>query len=119
MKQLLIRSRREKEAATGHNISLEELLNLYNHLIHDVEIATTSKDTKRKADKWETEDKRTKRGEAKRVNPRSFLTKNKSKNMKCVLCQATDHNVRPHHFDKHGEFPLEQIKKVLSEANRC
>ena len=58
MKQLLIRSRREKEAATGHNISLEELLNLYNHLIHDVEIATTSKDTKRKADKWETEDKR-------------------------------------------------------------
>ena len=79
MKQLLIRSRREKEASSGRNISFEEVLNLYNHLIHDVEIASTSKEAKRKAEKWEAEDKKTKRGDPKRVNPRSFLTKNKNK----------------------------------------
>ena len=83
MKQLLIRSRREKEASSGRNISFDEVLNLYNHLIHDVEIASTSKETKRKADKWEADDKRTKKGDPKRVTSRSFLTNNK--NMKCVL----------------------------------
>ena len=39
MKQLIIRTRRELESQSGTSITLEELLNLYNDLIHDLEIS--------------------------------------------------------------------------------
>ncbi len=46
MSQLVIRSRRQTKSASGTNLTLEELLDLYNSLIHDVEIASTSRDAK-------------------------------------------------------------------------
>ena len=48
MKQLVISLRREKDAASGNKLSLEELLDLYNNLIHDVEIAFTSREATKK-----------------------------------------------------------------------
>ena len=39
MKQIIIRTRRELEARSGSSVTLEELLGLYNNLIHDLEIS--------------------------------------------------------------------------------
>ena len=48
MKQLIIRTRRELEAQNGSSLTLEELLNLYNNLIHDLEISQGSQKEKTK-----------------------------------------------------------------------
>ena len=58
MRQLVIRSRREKESASGNNLTLEELLDLYNSLIHDVEIASNLRDAKKRPERPDTDDKR-------------------------------------------------------------
>ena len=39
MIKTVIRARRESEEKTGESLSLEELLDLYNNLIHDLEIS--------------------------------------------------------------------------------
>ena len=39
MKQIIIWTRRELEAQSGSSITAEELLGLYNDLIHDLEIS--------------------------------------------------------------------------------
>ena len=39
MKSIIIRTRRELETQSGASITLEELLGLYNDLIHDLEIS--------------------------------------------------------------------------------
>ena len=38
MKQIVVRIRREAEEKSGEPLSVEELLDLYNNLIHDLEI---------------------------------------------------------------------------------
>ena len=43
MKQIIIRTRRELEAQSGSSITLEELLGLYNDLIHDLEFSMEHK----------------------------------------------------------------------------
>ena len=124
MKQLVIRSRREKEAASGNNLTLEELLDLYNNLIHDVEIASTSREAKKRTEKPDVDDKKGAKSVNKRGASRSLLTKTKpssfnKKKGKCVLCGSAEHNVRSHHMDKHGTYSLDDIKKALAENNRC
>ena len=80
-------------------------MDLYNSLIHDVEIPSTSRDSKTRPD---AEDKKGGKPTAKRGNSRSLLTKTKpNKKGKCVLCDSAKHNVRSHHMDKHGVFPLD------------
>ena len=121
IRQLTIRSRRERETATGKSLNIEELLDLYNSLIHDVEIASTSRDSKKKPERSESEDKRSgKANNAKRGTSRSLVTKAKpNKKGKCVLCDSVNHSVRSHHLDKHGVFALDEIKRVLADNNRC
>ena len=55
MKQLIIRTRRELEAQNGTSLTLEELLNLYNNLIHDLEISQGSQKERIKTKKDEKE----------------------------------------------------------------
>ena len=80
MRQLTIRSRRERETVTGKSLNIEELLDLYNSLIHDVEIASTSRDSKKRPERSESENQRGgKTNTAKRGNSRSLITKAKPK----------------------------------------
>ena len=51
MRQIVIRARRETEEKTGESLSLEELLDLYNNLIHDLEISQGSMKDKAKPKK--------------------------------------------------------------------
>ena len=53
MKQIIIRTRRELEAQSGSSITLEELLGLYNDLIHDLEISHGAQKEKQKPKKPE------------------------------------------------------------------
>ena len=53
MKQIIIRTRRELETQSGSSITLEELLGLYNDLIHDLEISHGSQKEKQKPKKPE------------------------------------------------------------------
>ena len=96
-------------------------MDLYNSLIHDVKIASTSRDSKKRPERSESEDKRGgKANTAKRGASRSLVTKAKpNKKGKCVLCGSVDHSVRSHHLDKHGVFALDEIKRVLADSNRC
>ena len=116
---MAIRSRREKEAQSGRDLTLEELLDLYNSLIHDVEIGATSKEkSKKKVDKPDDEIKKVRRPDGKRpVSSKSLLTKKKK--AKCVLCSSDTHNVRSHHLDHHGTFTLGEIQSALTSNNRC
>ena len=118
MRQLTIRSRREKEATSGRDLTLEELLDLYNSLIHDVEIAVTSKDKSKKKFDKDDEGKKPKKSDNKLIQTyKSLLTKKKK--TKCILCSSEGHNVRSHHLDKDGSFTLEEIQATLSKSNRC
>ena len=52
---------------------------------------------------------------------RSLLVK-KSKEYskkKCVLCSSYKHDVRSHHFDRDGVFPIQEIRQVLLENALC
>ena len=79
-------------------------------MIHDVEIASTSRDAKKRPERPDAEDKKGGKTTAKRGNSRSLLTKTKpNKKGKCVLCDSATHNVRSHHMDKHGVFALDEV----------
>ena len=119
MKQLVIRSRREKEAQSGNDLRLDDLLDLFNSLIHDVEIATASKEkSKKKVDQPDDDGKKAKKPDGKRPSAsRSLLTKKKK--VKCVLCSSDSDNVISHHLDHHRMYSLEEIQSALANNNRC
>ena len=87
------------------------MLDLYNSLIHDVEIASTSRDAKKRPESPDTDDKKGGKPTGKRGNSRSLLMKTKPKKKgRCVLCDSTDHNVRSHHMDKHESYSVDEKK---------
>ena len=83
MKQIIIRTRRELETQSGSSITLEELLGLYNYLIHDLEISHGSQKEKQKPKKPEDG---TGAGEPTKPKRRSLLSmKDKEKPKKNVF----------------------------------
>ena len=116
MKQIIIRTRRELEARSGSPVTLEELLGLYNNLIHDLEISHGAQKDKQKPKKSENGGGA---GEPTKPKRRSLLSKKDKPMKKCILCSSDSHNVRRHHFDKHGFYPLQKIRKVLNQNNLC
>ena len=118
MKQIIIRTRRELEARSGSPVTLEELLGLYNNLIHDLEISHGTQKDKQKPKKSENGGGA---GEPTKPKRRSLLSKkDKDKpKKKCILCSSDSHNVRSHHFDKHGFYPIKKIREVVNQNNLC
>ena len=118
MKQIIIRTRRELETQSGASITLEEFLGLYNDLIHDLEISHGSQKEKQKPKKPEDG---TGAGEPTKPKRRSLLSrKDKDKiKKKCILCSSDSHNIRSHHFDKHGFYTIKKIREVVSNNNLC
>ena len=116
MKQIIIRTRRELEAQAGSSLTLDELLGLYNNLIHDLEISHGAQKDKAKPKKPEKNV-----GEPTKPKRRSLLSKkDKDKpKKKCILCSSETHNVRSHHFDKHGFYPIKKIREVVDQNNLC
>ena len=115
-KQVIIRARRESEEKEGETFGLEELLDLYNNLIHDLEISQGGQKEKLKPKKVE-------HGAEEPTKPkrRSLLVKkSKDYNKKnCVLCSSNKHDVHSHHFDRDGAFPIQEIRQVLLENALC
>ena len=113
MKSIIIRTRRELESQTGSSLTLDELLGLYNDLIHDLEISHGAQKEKQKSRKPEKDE------EPSKSKRRSLLSRRDRPKKKCVLCSADSHNVRSHHFDKHGFYPIKKIREVLNQNNLC
>ena len=116
MKQLIIRTRRELEAQSGTTLILEELLALYNNLIHDLEI---SQGTQKDKPKLKKPDKET--DEPTKPRRRSLLMKKAKDKVKrkCVLCASDSHNVRSHHFDRDGFYSIQKIRDVMVQNDLC
>lgn len=114
MKQLMIRTRRELEAQSGSGLTLDESLGLYNNLIHDLEISQGSQKDKPKIKKPEID-------EGTKPKRRSLLiTKTNDRfKRKCVLCASDGHNVRSHHFDRDGFYPIQKIRDVMTQNGLC
>ena len=78
------------------------------------------KGCQKRPERPDADDKKGGKPTGKRGTSRSILTETKPKKKgSCVLFESTDHNVRSHHMDKHGSYPLDDIKRLLSENNRC
>ena len=116
MKQIIIRTRRELEAQSGSSATLEKLLGLYYNLIHDLEVSHRAQKDKQKPKKSENGGGG---GEPTKPKRRSLLS-NKDKDKpkkKCMLCSSDSHNVRSHHFDKHGFYSIKKIREVVNQNN--
>ena len=113
MKSIIIRTRRELESQSGSSLTLDELLGLYNDLIHDLEISHGAQKEKQKSKKPEKEE------EPSKPKRRSLLSRRDKPKKKCVLCSSDSHIVRSHHFDRHGYYPIKKIREVLHQNNLC
>ena len=60
-------------------------------------------------------------GEPTKPKRRSLLSKKDKEKpkKKCILCSSDSHNLRSHHFDKHGFYPIKKIREVVSQNNLC
>ena len=95
---------------------MEELLDLYNNLIHDLEIGQGVPKDKPKAKKPENTTEEVVK------NKRRTLLVKKAKGAsrkKCVLCLSENHNIRSHHLSRDGVYTVDEIRKVLQDNNLC
>ena len=109
------------EEAEGRAMTLAEVLSMFNNVINDQEIIelnrkppSSSSSTKEKKKKEKGREKKTSLVTAAKGSPRTGSSGKRIEKI-CLLCGDKEHFTRQHHFDKHQQMTVEEVRQKCKE----